>query len=98
MLPDADGLDFMRELRSHSQTAAIPVVFTRGDATDRIIGLELGTDDYLPKPFRPYELARIKPFCSAVSQPNPLPLFAIWSFRNWSRKRDIRLDIKAAKF
>ena len=62
MLPDADGLDLCRELRQGS-TAAIPILMltARGDATDRIIGLEMGADDYLPKPFEPRELrARIK--------------------------------------
>ena len=62
MLPDADGLDLCRTLRS-GNTAAIPILMltARGDATDRIIGLEMGADDYLPKPFEPRELrARIK--------------------------------------
>lgn len=63
MLPDADGLDLCRYLRASAATAAIPILMltARGDATDRIIGLELGADDYLPKPFEPRELrARIK--------------------------------------
>lgn len=62
MLPDADGLDLCRQLRGGS-TAAIPILMltARGDATDRIIGLEMGADDYLPKPFEPRELrARVK--------------------------------------
>lgn len=62
MLPDADGLDLCRELRT-GLTANIPILMltARGDATDRIIGLEMGADDYLPKPFEPRELrARIK--------------------------------------
>ncbi|HPE58788.1 MAG TPA: response regulator transcription factor [Thiolinea sp.] len=63
MLPDADGLDLCRQLRSTPSTAAIPILMltARGDATDRIIGLEIGADDYLPKPFEPRELrARIR--------------------------------------
>lgn len=63
MLPDADGLDLCKELRANSTTSTIPILMltARGDATDRIIGLELGADDYLPKPFEPRELkARIK--------------------------------------
>ena len=62
MLPDADGLDLCGQLRVGG-TAAIPILMltARGDATDRIIGLEMGADDYLPKPFEPRELrARIK--------------------------------------
>ncbi len=60
MLPDMDGLDVCRQLRSRSD---IPVLMltARGDAIDRIIGLELGADDYLPKPFEPRELlARLR--------------------------------------
>jgi len=63
MLPDADGLDLCRQLRYGSSTSAMPILMltARGDATDRIIGLEMGADDYLPKPFEPGELrARIK--------------------------------------
>ena len=60
MLPDMDGLDVCRQLRAVSD---IPVLMltARGDAVDRIIGLELGADDYLPKPFQPRELlARLR--------------------------------------
>lgn len=62
-LPDGDGLDVCRELRSQPDTKHIPILMltARGDPTDRIIGLELGADDYLPKPFEPRELlARIR--------------------------------------
>ena len=60
MLPGDDGLTLCRNLRARSD---VPVVMltARGDETDRIIGLEMGADDYLPKPFSPRELlARIK--------------------------------------
>lgn len=60
MLPGEDGLVLCRELRAHS---SLPVVMltARGEETDRIVGLEMGADDYLPKPFNPRELlARIK--------------------------------------
>ncbi len=60
MLPGKDGLEICRELRARSQ---IPIIMltARGDDTDRIVGLEMGADDYLPKPFNPRELlARIK--------------------------------------
>jgi two-component system, OmpR family, response regulator len=60
MLPGEDGLVLCRNLRVYSN---IPVIMltARGDETDRIIGLEMGADDYLPKPFNPRELlARIK--------------------------------------
>ena len=60
MLPGEDGLSLCRRLRVQSD---IPIVMltARGDDTDRIVGLEMGADDYLPKPFNPRELlARIK--------------------------------------
>jgi two-component system phosphate regulon response regulator OmpR len=63
MLPDGDGLDFCRELRANPQTRRLPVLMlsARGEPMDRILGLELGADDYLAKPFEPRELqARIK--------------------------------------
>ncbi|MRW88009.1 response regulator [Pseudoduganella sp. FT26W] len=60
MLPDMDGLDVCRQLRT---TSDVPVLMltARGDAIDRIVGLEIGADDYLPKPFEPRELlARLR--------------------------------------
>lgn len=63
MLPDGEGLDICRHLRNRPETAALPVMMltARGDPTDRIIGLEIGADDYLPKPFEPRELlARLR--------------------------------------
>ncbi|MBA2721795.1 MAG: response regulator transcription factor [Methylibium sp.] len=63
MLPDGDGLELTRELRAAQRTRSLPLLMltARGEAMDRIIGLELGADDYLPKPFEPRELlARVK--------------------------------------
>ena len=60
MLPGMDGFQVLRKIRENS---AIPVIMltARGEVTDRIVGLELGADDYLPKPFEPRELlARIQ--------------------------------------
>lgn len=60
MLPDMDGLDLCRRIRTES---AIPLLMltARGDPLDRVVGLELGADDYLPKPFEPRELlARLR--------------------------------------
>jgi two-component system, OmpR family, phosphate regulon response regulator OmpR len=63
MLPDGDGLDLTRELRAEARTRRLPLLMltARGEPTDRIVGLEIGADDYLPKPFEPRELlARVK--------------------------------------
>ncbi len=60
-LPDQDGLDLCRELRASGDTIPVLMLTARGDDTDRILGLELGADDYLPKPFNPRELlARLR--------------------------------------
>lgn len=59
MLPDADGLELCRRIRAlEAPRHAIPIVMltAKGDPFDRVIGLELGADDYLPKPFEPREL------------------------------------------
>ncbi len=60
MLPDMDGLEICRHIRKSSQTPIL-MLTARGDVMDRVIGLEMGADDYLPKPFEPRELlARLK--------------------------------------
>jgi len=63
MLPDGDGLELCREVRANARTRQLPLLMltARGEPLDRIVGLELGADDYLPKPFEPRELlARVK--------------------------------------
>src|SRR5271166_2458738 len=60
MLPDIDGFELCRTIRARAQTPIL-MLTARGDETDRIVGLELGADDYLPKPFSPRELqARLR--------------------------------------
>ena len=58
MLPDGDGLDFTRELRADARLRRLPLLMltARGEPLDRVVGLEIGADDYLPKPFEPREL------------------------------------------
>jgi DNA-binding response OmpR family regulator len=63
MLPQVDGLEICRILRSDKKTAAIPIIMltARAEESERIVGLELGADDYLAKPFSPNELvARVR--------------------------------------
>ena len=64
MLPDADGLDVCREIRRlEGPVGRVPILMltARGETTDRVVGLEIGADDYLPKPFEPRELlARVR--------------------------------------
>lgn len=63
MLPDVDGTDFCRDLKRRSKTGHIPVIMVtaKGEELDRVVGLELGADDYIVKPFSPRELTlRVK--------------------------------------
>jgi len=93
MMPGMDGLEVLRQLRA---TARTPVVMltARGDDVDRIIGLELGADDYLPKPFNPRELlARV----SAVLRrgaPAPAPVVALSAsgIRLDPERREVQVD------
>jgi two-component system phosphate regulon response regulator OmpR len=71
MLPDGDGLDLCRELRASPRHRHLPLLMlsARGEPTDRIVGLEVGADDYLPKPFEPRELlARIRALLRRAGQ------------------------------
>jgi two-component system OmpR family response regulator len=82
MLPGEDGLELCRDLRTGSNMPII-MLTARGDETDRIVGLEMGADDYLPKPFSPRELlARIKSVLRrARSLPENLRQEEVSSFR-----------------
>ena len=73
MLPDGDGLDLTRELRADARFKRLPLLMltARGEPLDRVLGLELGADDYLAKPFEARELlARIKALLRRA-QPEP---------------------------
>lgn len=75
MLPEMDGFEFCRRLRSGGEPwSAMPVLMlsARGDLTDKVVGLELGADDYLPKPFEPRELvARLQTILRRLRAPMP---------------------------
>lgn len=72
MVPGGDGLDVCRRLRNHSMLASIPIIFVtaRAAENDRILGLELGADDYITKPFSTRELlARVKAVLRRFERP-----------------------------
>lgn len=87
-LPDDDGLNLVRELRKESKLPVI-ILSSKDQDVDRIIGLELGADDYLTKPFNPRELlARIKAVLRRAVADAPAPrsvdeLRAVVQFANW---------------
>ncbi len=76
MLPGIDGLDVCRRLRASQRTAHIPVIMltAKSSESDRVVGLELGADDYVTKPFSPRELAaRVKAVLRRASPRDPRP-------------------------
>jgi len=93
MLPGKDGLTLCRELRTVSR---IPIIMltAAGEEVDRIVGLEMGADDYLSKPFNPRELlARVKAILRRAQQPvieKSLADPASFRFANWTLERGSR--------
>jgi two-component system, OmpR family, phosphate regulon response regulator OmpR len=72
MMPGEDGLSICRRLRGLGDTIPIIMLTAKGDDVDRIVGLEVGADDYLPKPFNPRELvARIQAVLRRAPEPQP---------------------------
>ncbi|MBF0325609.1 response regulator [Magnetospirillum moscoviense] len=93
MMPGEDGLSLTRSLRGLGSTLPIIMLTAMGEETDRIVGLEVGADDYLPKPFNPRELlARIKAVLRRYSAPfaAPAPLGKSVSFAGWGLNLDTR--------
>ncbi|AAQ60775.1 response regulator [Chromobacterium violaceum] len=83
MLPGADGLTLCRDLRSRSNMPIL-MLTARGDELDRIIGLEMGADDYLPKPFNPRELlARVRSILRRVEERRNNSALRALQFGDW---------------
>jgi len=94
MLPDMDGREVCGRLRTESDTPVL-MLTARGDAIDRIIGLELGADDYLPKPFEPRELlARLRAVLRRGVRPRgePAPPLRFGRLEIDTAARLVRLD------
>jgi len=101
MLPDMDGLEVCRRIRSLPGDAGqVPVLMltAKGDPMDRIVGLELGADDYLPKPFEPRELlARIRAILRRRSEGGAQPAAKVLRFGSLEIDRDARTVTVAGK-
>src|SRR5712664_2382203 len=98
MLPDSEGLDICRQIRARSD-GPILMLTARGDPMDRVIGLEMGADDYLPKPFEPRELlARLRAIRrrsrarSAASDGQPSDVLRYGRLEIDRGAREVRLD------
>jgi DNA-binding response OmpR family regulator len=101
MLPDMDGLEVCRRIKNrsiHGEKASVAVLMltAKGDPMDRIVGLEIGADDYLPKPFEPRELlARIRAVLRRGAEVNPATgsdtLQKVMRFGTLDIDRDARL-------
>ncbi|MCB5190954.1 response regulator [Methylobacillus arboreus] len=93
MLPEEDGLSLCRELRAQQNDTPVIMLTAKGTLIDRIVGLEVGADDYLPKPFDPRELlARIKVILRrtrSITEKTAVDEYAYISFEGW------RLDTHA---
>jgi two-component system phosphate regulon response regulator PhoB len=105
MLPEMDGLDVCRLLRADRQTSGIPIILltARAAEIDRVLGLELGADDYLTKPFSPRELIlRIRNVLGRRLEPNPDVIrvgdLMIDSTRFEVMVRGRRIDLTATEF
>ena len=96
MLPDSDGLEVCRRIRSlEGQSAQTPILMltAKGDPMDRVVGLEIGADDYVAKPFEPRELlARIRAILrrQALAQQNLAPISQALRFGSLEIDRDSR--------
>jgi len=93
MLPDLDGFEVCRRIRAGSDVPVL-MLTARGDDTDRIVGLELGADDYLPKPFNPRELlARLRAILRRRAAGSPrLPVLRFGRLEIDREARAVRVD------
>ena len=92
MLPDTDGLDLCKQIRAES-TIPLLMLTARGDPLDRVVGLELGADDYLPKPFEPRELlARLRAILRRSRDTAPADVLRFGRLEIDRAARQVRID------
>jgi two-component system alkaline phosphatase synthesis response regulator PhoP len=96
MMPGLDGLEVLRHLRGDARTQSIPIILltAKGGEADRVVGLELGADDYVVKPFSPRELlARVKAVLRRTERRDePVSLVAAGPIKIDSTRREVRVE------
>jgi DNA-binding response OmpR family regulator len=107
MLPDADGFEICKYLRRKDEFASVPIIMltAKGEETDKILGLELGADDYVTKPFSPKELvARVKAVLRRQDGGDSLQKIAIGNLltlypeKHEAYVEDQRIDLTSTEF
>ena len=100
MLPELGGLDICKTLKHNDKTSNIPIIMltAKGAESDKVVGLELGADDYMTKPFSPRELAaRIKAIFRRVHEKPKLELLKAGALELDITKHELRLKGKSAE-
>ena len=105
MLPKLDGFDVCKQLRAAGVTTPILMLTAKGQEVDKVLGLELGADDYVTKPFSPRELmARVKALLRRAKQPQPgIDIYSFGDveidFKKYEAKKDGKIvDLTAREF
>lgn len=106
MLPSMDGIDVCKTLKRNPKTTHIPIIFltARGEEIDRVLGLELGADDYVTKPFSPRELiARIKAVLRRIEVKKPTSILEVGLLKIDLEKhlvslKDKKIELTAKEF
>jgi len=107
MLPGADGFEVCKSLKQRAETRAVPIIMltAKSDETDRVLGLELGADDYVTKPFSPKELiARVKAVLRRSGEPRGSQKIAVGRLLVLDRDRHEilvegrRVDLSSTEF
>ncbi len=98
MLPEEDGLQILKKLRADPRTVRTPVIMltARGSEPDKVLGLEAGADDYLPKPFGMMELlARVKALLRRAAEPAATEQYQAACLTVWPRRHQVEVSGRA---
>lgn len=97
MLPDGSGIELLKNIKAVNKETPVIIISARGDSIDRLLGFEVGCDDYIPKPFLPEELIyRISKVFNAISKkPNiPKNIISVGPYKIDKAKRNVYIEDK----